>query len=199
MIYGYTTQLEGMQLDEYETAFRQHGCCEVIVEPISSLTRPRERWLELVASSKTGDTIIIRQTTDIALRIQDLLQTFSSLIEKGIQLIDLNSSLHLKDASPREFCDALTAHEQLARALRYVYAHLPTAKKIGRPTPVSDEMWRQMKKELDAGLSVKEVARAWKVPVNAIYYRKAKTSNTQTASDVHQIDIEQYLKNEHVS
>ncbi|MEL6688363.1 MAG: recombinase family protein [Pseudomonadota bacterium] len=168
MLYGYARvstpeQNVGFQI----AALKEAGCSEkniFVDEGVSGVARERPALREVISNLEPGDTLIVWRLDRIARSMLDLVDTVTTLHNRGISFRSLTEHIDLSNAVGEFILHILSAVAAFERALiiERTKAALNEAKArgviLGRPPVINGEMLREALTLLRLGMCVKDVA-----------------------------------------
>lgn len=108
-------QLHGNSLKEQKVTLRANGCSTIIEEQFTGTTTHRPKFFKLIASLKTGDTLMVTKLDRLARNVAEGISVIKGLFAKDVKVHVLNVGLLENTAMGNFFIATLLAVAELER------------------------------------------------------------------------------------
>jgi len=173
MLIGYArTSTKSESLEAQIDALKKAGCEKIFGGQFSGASpKSDDELAELVDYIREGDVVIVTRLDRLGRSLRSIVNTIDEITKKDAQLRTLDGQLDTTKKTPiaKAMIALLAMFAQLERDLIVERTTEGQArakaqgKHIGRPSVLSDEDIKQIKKRLKKGASVSELAREFDV------------------------------------
>jgi DNA invertase Pin-like site-specific DNA recombinase len=171
MRYGYArVSTDGQSIEAQVKQLTRAGCRKVFREAASGAKTDRTHLRQAIATLKAGDVLMVTRLDRLARSTRDLLNTLAAITDKKAGFRSLADT----------WADTTTPHGRLMLTVlgglaeferELIRAHTAerrarakaNGKSLGRPFKLTDHQRREARKRLDAGDTVRELARSFNV------------------------------------
>jgi len=163
-------------LDLQMQALRKAGCKKIFREKLSGASRERPEFQRMLDQLRNGDTVIVWKLDRLARSTRDLLETMETIREAGARFQSLsepwaNTTSHAGKLIMTVFAGIAEFERGLIRertsagreAARRLGIHL------GRPRTLNPEQINSVRRLINEGKSVREIADTFNVHTATIY------------------------------
>ncbi|MBD2782831.1 recombinase family protein [Xenorhabdus sp. 38] len=128
-------------LDSQIDALKTAGCGKIFTDKMTGSRMNRPGGEQLLAYSRTGDSLVVTELSRMTRSLMDLLQTCQALESRQISLVSLRENIDTTTATGRGFLSMMGVIHQMERELKAERATAGRAvakargKRGGRPRP----------------------------------------------------------------
>ncbi|WP_081054899.1 recombinase family protein [Burkholderia diffusa] len=163
---GYArVSTEEQSLDLQLVALKKSGCSRIFTDHgISGMRHERPGLKKLIATARSGDTIVVWRLDRLGRSLQHLIQILADLRERGIHFASLNEAIDTGTPTGTFVFHMLAALAEFERSLisERTKAGMAVARthgsRLGRPR-IMDAKQIKMARELEKTYTAKETAR----------------------------------------
>ena len=163
-------------LDLQLQALKKAGCQKIYREKVSGATRPRPEFQRILDQIRVGDVIVVWKLDRLARSTRDLLETIETIQEAGAKFQSISepwadTTTHAGKMIMTVFAGIAEFERDLIR--ERTGAGRDAAKKrgvqFGRPRKLNPEQMQLVRRLLDEGKSVRDLAKTFDVHIATIY------------------------------
>ena len=173
--YARVSTME-QNLDLQLQALKKAGCQKIYREKVSGATRQRPEFQRMLDQIRVGDVIVVWKLDRLARSTRDLLETIETIQEAGGKFMSISepwadTTTHAGKMIMTIFAGIAEFERDLIR--ERTGAGREAAKKrgvrFGRPRKLNPEQMQLVRRLLDEGKSVRELAKTFDVHIATIY------------------------------
>ena len=173
--YARVSTME-QNLDLQLQALKKAGCQKIYREKVSGATRQRPEFQRMLDQIRAGDVIVVWKLDRLARSTRDLLETIETIQEAGGKFMSISepwadTTTHAGKMIMTIFAGIAEFERDLIR--ERTGAGREAAKKrgvrFGRPRKLNPEQMQLVRRLLDEGKSVRELAKTFDVHIATIY------------------------------
>ena len=173
--YARVSTME-QNLDLQLQALKKAGCQKIYREKVSGATRQRPEFQRMLDQIRVGDVIVVWKLDRLARSTRDLLETIETIQEAGAKFQSISepwadTTTHAGKMIMTIFAGIAEFERDLIR--ERTGAGREAAKKrgvrFGRPRKLNPEQMQLVRRLLDEGKSVRELAKTFDVHIATIY------------------------------
>jgi len=163
-------------LDLQMQALRKAGCKKIFREKLSGASRERPEFQRMLDQLRNGDTVIVWKLDRLARSTRDLLETMETIREAGARFQSLsepwaNTTSHAGKLIMAVFAGIAEFDRDLIRERTSAGRQAARRRGIhfGRPRKLNPEQTNLVRRLMNEGKSVREIADTFKVHTATIY------------------------------
>lgn len=173
--YARVSTME-QNLDLQLQALKKAGCQKIYREKVSGATRQRPEFQRMLDQIRVGDVIVVWKLDRLARSTRDLLETIETIQEAGAKFQSISepwadTTTHAGKMIMTIFAGIAEFERDLIR--ERTGAGREAAKKrgvqFGRPRKLNPEQMQLVRRLLDEGKSVRDLAKTFDVHIATIY------------------------------
>lgn len=173
--YARVSTME-QNLDLQLQALKKAGCQKIYREKVSGATRQRPEFQRMLDQIRVGDVIVVWKLDRLARSTRDLLETIETIQEAGGKFMSISepwadTTTHAGKMIMTIFAGIAEFERDLIR--ERTGAGREAAKKrgvqFGRPRKLNPEQMQLVRRLLDEGKSVRDLAKTFNVHIATIY------------------------------
>ena len=173
--YARVSTME-QNLDLQLQALKKAGCQKIYREKVSGATRQRPEFQRMLDQIRVGDVIVVWKLDRLARSTRDLLETIETIQEAGAKFQSISepwadTTTHAGKMIMTIFAGIAEFERDLIR--ERTGAGREAAKKrgvqFGRPRKLNPEQMQLVRRLLDEGKSVRDLAKTFNVHIATIY------------------------------
>ncbi len=173
--YARVSTIE-QNLDLQLQALKKAGCQKIYREKVSGATRQRPEFQRMLDQIRVGDVIVVWKLDRLARSTRDLLETIETIQEAGAKFQSISepwadTTTHAGKMIMTVFAGIAEFERDLIR--ERTGAGRDAAKKrgvqFGRPRKLNPEQMQLVRRLLDEGKSVRDLAKTFDVHIATIY------------------------------
>ena len=173
--YARVSTME-QNLDLQLQALKKAGCQKIYREKVSGATRQRPEFQRMLDQIRAGDVIVVWKLDRLARSTRDLLETIETIQEAGAKFQSISepwadTTTHAGKMIMTIFAGIAEFERDLIR--ERTGAGREAAKKrgvqFGRPRKLNPEQMQLVRRLLDEGKSVRDLAKTFNVHIATIY------------------------------
>lgn len=163
-------------LDLQLQALKKAGCQKIFREKVSGASRQRPEFQRMLEQIRNGDTIIVWKLDRLARSTRDLLETMETIREAGARFQSLsepwaNTTTHAGKMIMTVFAGIAEFERDLIRERTAAGRVVAKGRgvRFGRPRKLNAEQQKLIRRLLNEGKPVSEIAKTFNVHVTTIY------------------------------